>query len=222
MVDAILERGGIVDKYITDAVMAFFGAPVRKDDDPLRSVLAGIEMTEALREFNDQRTASGKRRFDVSVGINRGSVTVGTIGTEDKMSYTVIGDPVNLASRLSGLTKIYKQEVIFSETLHDAVRAELPCRLLDSVAVKGRKKGVKIYTARRSLSRAEKDCWGMHNRGMEEYYVRNFVKAAACFQDALKAMPKDPVAAELLERSLEYRKAPPPAEWDGVKVMTHK
>jgi class 3 adenylate cyclase/HAMP domain-containing protein len=222
MVDTILDRGGMVDKYITDAVMAFFGAPVKKDDDPLRSVLAGIEMTEALREFNRRRSASGMKPFNVSVGINRGLVTVGTIGTEDKLSYTVIGDAVNLASRLSGLTKIYKQDLLFSESLHRSVKAELQCRLLDSVAVKGRKKGVKIYTARRKLSSNEREGWGLHNMGMAEYYERNFAKAATYFRDALKALPGDPVAAMLMERSTKYRNDPPPSEWDGVEVMTHK
>jgi class 3 adenylate cyclase len=222
MVDSIEDRGGMVDKYITDAVMAFFGAPVKKEDDPLRSVLAGIDMTEALREFNRRREAASQRPFNVSVGINRGLVTVGTIGTEDKMSYTVIGDPVNLASRLSGLTRVYKQDLLFSESLHHAVKDTVQCRLLDSVAVKGRKKGVKIYTARRSLQKAEMDGWGCHNLGMTEYYERNFTQASSYFKDALKAMPGDSVAAMLLERSQRYSRTPPPEDWDGVEVMTHK
>jgi class 3 adenylate cyclase/HAMP domain-containing protein len=222
MVDSIEDRGGMVDKYITDAVMAFFGAPVKKEDDPLRSVLAGIDMTEALREFNRRRESSAQKPFNVSVGINRGLVTVGTIGTEDKMSYTVIGDPVNLASRLSGLTRVYRQDLLFSESLHHAVKEAVQCRLLDSVAVKGRKKGVKIYTARRRLEKAEMDCWGQHNLGMTEYYERNFTQAASYFRDALKAMPGDSVAAMLLERSQKYSRTPPPDEWDGVEVMTHK
>ena len=218
MVDIILSSGGMVDKYITDAVMAFFGAPVKKDDDPVRSVMTGIRMTEALDEFN----RASKLKFDVSVGINKGKVTVGTIGTEDKMSYTVIGDPVNLASRLSGLAKMYKQALIISDTLQDAVKDKLPCRLLDKVAVKGRAKGVKIYTARRKLTPAEQDGWGLHHRGMEEYYQRNFDQAAAHFRGVLKAMPKDTVAPMLLERSRIYKMNPPPADWDGVEVMTHK
>jgi len=222
MVDTIEKRGGMVDKYITDAVMAFFGAPVKKDDDPLRSVLAGIDMTEALREFNRRREASSQKPFNVSVGINRGLVTVGTIGTEDKMSYTVIGDPVNLASRLSGLTRLYRQDLLFSESLHHAVKDEVDCRNLDKVAVKGRKEGVKIYTARRRLQPAEKEGWGLHNLGMTEYYVRNFKTAAAYFREALKVMPRDSVAAMLLERTQKYTRNPPPAEWDGVEILTRK
>jgi len=222
MVDAIEARGGMVDKYITDAVMAFFGAPVPHDDDALRSVMAGISMTESLREFNARRAAEGREPFRVSVGINRGLVTVGTIGTEDKLSYTVIGDAVNLASRLSGLTRIYQQDLLFSARMHRYVKDEVPCRLLDSVAVKGRSTGVKIYTARRNLKKNEHEGWGAHNMGMAEYYERNFSSAAGYFQDALKLMPGDNVATMLLERTRKYDKDPPPDDWDGVEVMTHK
>jgi adenylate cyclase len=112
--------------------------------------------------------------------------------------------------------------VIFSEGLHDEVKGTFPCRLLDSVAVKGRKAGVKIYTARKSLAPAQSDGWGLHDRGMKEYYERNFTRAAAYFRDALKAMPDDPVSAMLLKRSQTYQTTPPPQEWDGVEVMTHK
>ena len=222
MVDAIEARGGMVDKYITDAVMAFFGAPVKHDDDGLRSVLAGIDMTEALREVNRRRIASGAKPFNVSVGLNRGLVTIGTIGTEQKMSYTVIGDPVNLASRLSGLTRVYGQTMVFSEALHLKVKDTLPCRLLDSVAVKGRKEGVKIYTARRSLPAREKEAWDLHNTGMSEYYGRSFSQAAGRFRDVLKILPADPVAPMLLARCETYARTPPPDDWKGVEVMTHK
>jgi adenylate cyclase len=222
MVETIEARGGMVDKYITDAVMAFFGAPVKHDDDGMRSVLAGIEMTEVLREVNKKRIASGAKPFNVSVGINRGRVTIGTIGTEQKMSYTVIGDPVNLASRLSGLTRVYGQTMVFSESLHLKVKDELPCRLLDSVAVKGRKEGVKIYTARRTVPAKEKEAWAIHNQGMAEYYDRSFSQAGARFRDVLKILPTDPVAGMLLKRCNTYALNPPPDGWKGVEVMTHK
>jgi adenylate cyclase len=222
MVDKVFARGGIPDKYITDAVMAFFGAPVERDQDALQSVMAGLDMTEALGEFNARRAKNGKKPFHVSVGINRGFVTVGTIGTEQKMDYTVIGDPVNLASRLSGLTKVYRQDLLFSESLHRKVKDDLPCRLLDSVAVKVKKEGVKVYTTRRTLTKQEREAWGQHNLGMAEYYDRNFHGAARYFHDVLKALPGDVSATMLLERSKRFQAAPPPEGWDGVEVMTHK
>jgi len=113
MVDRIMERDGIVDKYMGDAIMAFFGAPVRHTDDALQAVLAGLEMQEALQGFNETQRGLGKPEFRIGVGINYGMVTVGNIGSEKKMDYTVIGDMVNLASRLENLTKIYKRMFSF-------------------------------------------------------------------------------------------------------------
>jgi adenylate cyclase len=90
------------------------------------------------------------------------------------------------------------------------------------VAVKGRKEGVKIYTARRKLDPPEKEAWGLHNLGMAEYYERNFTRAVGYFQDVLKILPRDPAASMLADRSRLYLKEPPPADWNGVEVMTHK
>ena len=123
---------------------------------------------------------------------------------------------------IEGASGMPKQDLIFSETLHRSVKDAVQCRLLDSVAVKGREKGVKIYTSRRRLTQAEMDGWGMHNLGMGEYYERNFGQAISYFKKALKAMPGDHVATLLLERSQRYRASPPPAGWDGVEVMTRK
>ncbi|MDX9957112.1 MAG: adenylate/guanylate cyclase domain-containing protein, partial [Spirochaetia bacterium] len=181
MVEIIMNRNGVIDKYIGDAIMAFFGAPVRHDDDAVQSVLAALEMTEALDIFNEHQRGIGKPEFKIGIGINYGVVTVGNIGCNRKMDYTVIGDMVNLASRLEGLTKPYHQPLIFSEFLYEKVKDTFPCRLLDSVAVKGKTKGVKIYTARRTLSPAESQAWPLHGQAMDLYYARHFREAADAF-----------------------------------------
>jgi adenylate cyclase len=223
MVDnTIIPRHGTPDKYIEYAIMALFGAPVKRENDALNSVLAGIEMSDALDGFNAGEKAKDRIAFTIGIGINYGVVTVGNIGSEKKMDYTVIGDMVNLASRLSGLTKTYHQRLIISESLHFKVKDELPCRLLDSVAVKGKKKGFKIYTAKKSLDEREKEAWGLHNMGMTEYYERNFAKAVGYFSSTLKILPGDDAAGILMERSRLYEKNPPPASWDGVEVMHTK
>ncbi len=222
MVDIIMGHNGIVDKYIGDAIMAFFGAPIKRDDDGLQSVLSGIEMIESLKDFNERQNSLGKRPFHTGIGINYGVVTVGNIGTEKKMNYTVIGDMVNLASRLEGLTKHYKQSLIISESLHMKVKGVLPCRLLDSVAVKGKTRGDRIYTAKKALFPSEKEAWGIHNKAMDEYYKRNFAKAVTLFKDVQRCMPQDEPSRLLMERSQIYLKNPPPADWDGVEVMKSK
>jgi len=222
MVDIIMNRGGIVDKYIGDAIMAFFGAPVKHEDDALQSVMAGIEMTESLGEFNRKQIAQGRPEFYIGIGINYGFVTVGNIGTERKMDYTVIGDMVNLGSRLEGLTKNYKQELIISESLQRKVRDELPCRTLDRVAVKGKKEGTLIFTTKRSLTSTEKQAWDIHEQGMRLYFDRQFGKAMEAFGEVQRLLPGDYVAKMMAERCERYRATPPPANWTGIEVMKSK
>jgi class 3 adenylate cyclase/HAMP domain-containing protein len=253
-VDIIMNRSGIVDKYIGDAIMAIWGAPLQHDDDALQSVLAGLEMIEAVQEFNKKQNELGKPEFHIGIGINYGVVTVGNIGSERKMDYTVIGDMVNLASRMEGLTKTYHEEILISESLFEqlktleavtlpsavtaadttadpsarqdpalpALRPALPVRLLDTVAVKGKTRGVKIYTVRRGLNENEARGWAFHNDGMELYYRRAFGEAAAKFEAALALIPGDYNAESLLERCRDYAVNPPPENWDGVKVMKTK
>ncbi len=222
MVDIIMARNGIIDKYIGDAIMAFFGAPVKHDDDALNSLVSAFEMIEALHEFNAQQIALGKPEFKIGIGINYGLVTVGNIGSEKKMDYTVIGDMVNLASRLEGLTKPYHAELVFAEFLWEEVKDAYPCRLLDAVAVKGKTKGVRIFTAKARLSDAESLAWPLHNEGMELYFDRRFDEAAQKFRAALGHLPQDWSASTLLARCQDYQKDPPPADWDGVEIMKTK
>jgi class 3 adenylate cyclase/HAMP domain-containing protein len=222
MVDIIDARGGTVDKYIGDAIMAFFGAPARHKDDALRSVIAGIEMNEALEDFNAQQRKLGKPEFRIGVGINYGVVTVGNIGTDKKMDYTIIGDMVNLASRMEGLTKKYHQPLLISESLHQKVKDEVVCRLIDTVAVKGKTKGVKIYTAKKRLSEEENKVWTLHNTAMESYYRRDFDEAIGYFQNVQKIFPDDYASQLMIDRCRQFKVSPPPENWDGVEIMTEK
>ena len=223
MVDIIMNRGGVIDKYIGDAIMAFYGAPVQHDDDAFQSIISGLEMMEALDTFNADQIARGKPEFQIGIGINYGEVTVGNIGTDKKMDYTVIGDMVNLASRLEGLTKPYHQGLIVAESLFPFIEnSEVPWRLLDSVAVKGKKTGVKIYACNRRLSDAEYKGWNLHNTAMQSYYNRDFSQAIDQFNEVLSLVPDDPNALMILERCQRYKDAPPPEGWDGVEVLTSK
>jgi len=185
-------------------------------------VLAGIEMNEALEQFNDQQRKGGKPEFRIGVGINYGVVTVGNIGTDKKMDYTIIGDMVNLASRMEGLTKKYQQPLLISESLHQKVHEEVPCRLIDTVAVKGRAKGVKIYAAKKTLNEEENKAWTLHNTAMEHYYQRDFDQAIRYFQDVRKIFPDDYPSQLLIDRCRQFKAAPPPADWNGVEIMKEK
>jgi adenylate cyclase len=222
MVDIIMSHGGIVDKYIGDAIMAFFGAPIKHEDDAMQSVLAGLEMVEALEGFNKSQAAAGKPTFRTGVGINYGVVTVGNIGTEKKMDYTVIGDMVNLASRLEGQTKMYHQSIIISESLQMKVKENLPCRLLDKIAVKGKSQGQKIFSVKKTLDEAEKQAWDLHNAAMEAYYARDFSRALGLLENVRIIMPDDYVSELVIDRCRKYIKSPPDPGWDGVEKKTSK
>jgi class 3 adenylate cyclase len=216
------DREGIVDKYIGDAIMAFFGAPERHEDDALRSVLTGFEMLDALAEFNTWQTGKRRTPFRIGIGINYGSVTVGNIGSEQKMDYTVIGDMVNLASRLEGLTKKYHEPIVVSDSIFSRVKTKVKCRCLDKVAVKGRQKGADIYAVRRSLSSREEDAWALHDQALALYYGRNFSGAADVFRQVHTLIPDDHCSSLFLGRCATFIKSPPPESWKGVEEMTEK
>ncbi len=222
MVDIIISRGGVIDKYIGDAIMAFFGAPVKHTDDAYQSVMAALEMQETLSVLNKERKEENKPEFKTGIGINYGVVTVGNIGSEKKMDYTIIGDMVNLGSRLEGLTKQYQQEVIISESVYRKVRAKIPCRMVDKVQVKGKTLGESIYTASVRLTEAEKKGWSYHNAGAKLFYNRDFLRAAKYFIAAKKIMQDDYLVNVFLERTERYIKTPPPEDWNGVEIMKSK
>jgi len=222
MVDVIMDHGGVVDKYIGDAIMAIFGAPVKHEDDALQSVEAGLGMVKALEAFNEGQRREGSQEFRIGLGINYGVVTVGNIGCERKMNYTVIGDMVNLASRLEGLTKKYHQPILVSESVHHKIKDRLPCRLIDIVAVKGKTQGVKIYTTRESLSDKEKRVWELSGRALDLYYARDFRASIPAFREVLALDPEDEASKLFIERAEGYAAKAPPADWSGVEVMTEK
>jgi len=226
-VDIIYNRKGIVDKYIGDAIMAFWGAPEKHNDDAFQSVMSAIEMTAAVKKFNENQKKLGKCEFQIGIGLNYGEVTVGNIGSERKMDYTVIGDAVNLASRMEGLTKTYHSEILISESLFDELRKSSPnsglsYRLLDTVAVKGKTKGVRIFTVKQSITPEEQKAWPIHNQGMKLYYTRSFSEAVQKFKEVLSILPDDFNAKNLYNRCTEYTTNPPPENWNGVEVMKTK
>jgi class 3 adenylate cyclase/HAMP domain-containing protein len=222
MVDVIMENAGIVDKYIGDAIMAFFGAPVSHGDDGLRAVGVGLQMKRIVQEFNDSQTRKGLPPFNTGIGVNYGRVVVGNIGSERKMDYTVIGDMVNLASRLEGLTKKYGQELLFSGSVHAQAKDRYPCRFIDKVQVKGKTSGEDIYTAEEELSAEQESLWPAYHRAIAAYYRRDFREAARLFEGFLQRSPSDKPAQIFLERSTRYADSPPPEDWNGTEIMTEK
>lgn len=138
------------------------------------------------------------------------------------MDCTVVGDTVNLASRLEGLTKYYSQPLIISSTVQERVADTVPCRLIDTVVVKGKTVGERIYTARNTLSSAEEEAWSIHAQAMDLFYGREFRKAERLFRKVLKILPGDPAAEMFLQRAKELATAPPGEDWTGATIMSQK
>ncbi|UCF99569.1 MAG: HAMP domain-containing protein [Spirochaetaceae bacterium] len=220
MVDIIMNRRGIVDKYIGDAIMAFFGAPVKHEDDVSQAVNSGFDMLDALKAFNSRQAKRNRPQFRIGIGLNYGLVTVGNIGSEKKMDYTVIGDMVNLASRLEGLTKVYDVPFLVSESIYAKVKKEIPCRLVDRVQVKGKKQVTRIFYPKKKINKAETRGWKLHHMGMNLYYKREFDKAIKYFVYAREFLANDPILPIYLARCKNYVKNPPPANWQGLSVIS--
>jgi adenylate cyclase len=148
MAGIILKHNGTIDKYIGDAIMAFWGAPVRTTVHAEQAVLAAREMLEGLKEVNKTLKERGfDREVEIGIGINTGVATIGNIGSEQKKNYTVVGDAVNLSSRLESITKEYKIPLLFSEYTYEKIKNTIPCRLIGNVKLKGREQPVDIYTS---------------------------------------------------------------------------
>ena len=225
MVNVIKKHGGTIDKFIGDAIMALFGAPVSYEDNSRRAVAAAYEMREILPtvEMGDLILPEGMT-FNIGIGIHYGDVTVGSLGSEDKTDYTVIGDSVNLASRLEGLTKTYGTQVLVSESVRLDAGAETSgfCfRHLDDVKVKGKAKAVPIYAVDRNsyeFSAAYKDAY---HKGMDLYTQGIWNLAKEYFAKALAESKDDKAAKLMLSRCEEFIKNPP-ENWDGAIAFTTK
>jgi adenylate cyclase len=220
MVDIILKHKGIVDKYIGDAIMAFFGAPVKHDDDVSQAVHTGFDMLETLETFNSRQAKRNRPQFRIGIGLNYGVVTIGNIGSEKKMDYTVIGDMVNLASRLEELTKVYDVPFLISESIYSRVKKDVPCRMIDKVMVKGKTKGTRIFYPKKQIDKAEAKGWKLHHMGLNLYYKREFDKALKHFVYAREFLEKDPILPIYLNRCKNYVKTPPPEDWQGYSILS--
>ena len=226
MVDCITDEGGMLDKFIGDAMMCIFGTPVPHDDDPDRAVRAAIRMMTDLKVFNDKRLNEGKRPIDHGMGINTDSIVSGNIGSPKRMDYTVIGDGVNLAARIESACKQYGAHILISEFTHKAVKATYRTRQVDYVIVKGKTEPVGVYEI---LDFHDDDSYpnlvealGLFNDGYRSWNQGKWDQAIKLFQSVKKINENDLAAQLYIDRCNHMKKNPPKGEWDGVWVMTTK
>ena len=226
MVDVVLTNHGVLDKFIGDAIMALFGVPFNSEHDADAAVKVANGMFVALRALNIERVAGGADSISIGVGISTGTVIVGNIGSPKRMEYTVIGDPVNLASRLEGVTKNYGCKVLISEATRLELKEKHLLRAIDLLRVKGKTEPIAIYEAMdhhtaESFPNLER-AMAHFNDGIINYRAQRWNDAIGCFNDALALHPGDKPSKVFLTRSEKFREDPPPAGWDGVWEMTEK
>jgi len=225
MVDCITREGGMLDKFIGDAIMAGFGIPVAHDDDEDRAVRAAIAMIVELWEWNVERAAKGLDPIDHGVGLNTGMVVSGNIGSPKRMDYTMIGDGVNLAARLESACKQYSARLLISEFTKAKLKGTYKLRDIDMVVVKGKTEPVGVYEVLDYHTDETypnlMDNVNYFNEGVKEYRAGNWDKGIGRFQEAIKANESDKLAQTYIERC-EKLKKDPPKDWDGVWVMTSK
>ncbi len=225
MVDIIFQQGGILDKFIGDAMLGVFGAPFSTGEDPDRAVTAAIEMLRALEKFNSQRIEKKQEPIAIGVGINSDVVLVGNIGSPKRMDYTVIGDGVNLASRLESANKFYGTSLLVSSNTFKKLKYRYVAREADLLRVKGKDRPIAIYeiVGRKGDDPhdAEKP-FALFHEGLQLYRRRQWTEASSRFQDAANAMPGDTLSRVYLERCRHFLLTPPPASWDGVWTMHEK
>ncbi|MFN7959957.1 MAG: adenylate/guanylate cyclase domain-containing protein [Thermoanaerobaculia bacterium] len=228
MTRLVLAEGGTLDKYMGDALMAFFGAPVAQADHALRACRAALAMRAELARINAAWAAAGElpegRRIGIGIGLASGEMAVGNMGSEEVFDYTVLGDNVNLGSRIEGLNKPYGTVVLLAEATAVAVSGAFLCREVDRVRVKGKAKPVAIFEllAPQPGSPGEQQLVARFAEALASYRARRFEAAEEQLLSLLEAFPGDGPARHLLERCRHYRETPPPDAWDGVEVLTSK
>ncbi len=225
MTDIVFKHEGVLDKYIGDAVMAFWNAPFDQDDHAKRAVDTALEMLYELKQMNQEKLF-GDFELKIGVGINTGDMVVGNMGSHNRFDYTVIGDSVNLGSRMEGLTKQYGIALLISESVKEQLpKDEYLIRPIDLVAVKGKNKPVKMYEVLKKTVDAadsEKYLVKTYTEALQAYFAKDFLTAAQLVESLISQFPEDGPSKTLKERILYFQKDPPPSDWDGAWVMKTK
>jgi adenylate cyclase len=225
MCDIILAAEGTVDKFEGDSIMAFWGAPTRQADHAKRACFAAIEMNDRLIELRARALEQGVTPLVVRMGMNTGTMVVGNMGSKQRMNYTIMGDAVNLASRLEGANKAYGSGMMISESTYRFCEADVDVRELDRITVVGKSEPVTVYqllNRKNQTSDAEADLVDQFSKGLELYKAGDFQRAKSEFSACLEIFADDGPAQTYISRCQAFTDNPPGADWDGVYRLTEK
>jgi adenylate cyclase len=224
MSNIIIDQGGTIDKYMGDAIMALFGAPLEQPDHARQACRAALRMEDTLEELNRQWTKEGRPPLRIGVGVNSGPVAVGNMGSDRLFDYTAIGDNVNLASRLEGLTKYYGTNVLISQATAEALENGFILRDVDRVQVKGKAQASGIFEV---MGEGEPDpelarFLTAYHQGLALYRQQHWSDSIAAFEQALAVQPDDKPSQRYLDLARKHQETPPEPEWEAVTVMSEK
>jgi adenylate cyclase len=224
MTGVVFAHGGTLDKYIGDAIMCFWGAPVDQPDHALRACRAALGFLDKLEGLKAHWRAAGLPEVDIGVGINTGPMNVGHMGTESRFNYTVMGDAVNLGSRLEGLNKEYGTRILISEGTYLQVREHVVARRLGAVRVKGKLQPSALYELRAlgTATGADADAIRLFEEGVDRFTARDWDAAEACFLRTLEVWKDDVPSRRYQQAAAAFRLRPPGPDWDGVFTATTK
>jgi len=218
MTSIIIKNDGLVDKYMGDAIMAFWGAPLEQPNHAEMACSSSLEMIEKLKELKEKWKKEGIPSFDIGIGMNSGNAIVGNMGSSSRFDYTAMGDNVNLASRMEGLNKIYGTNIIITEKTHNVIKDKFETRRLDAVRVKGKKKPIFVFelvSTKDNLSKKQIDFIMAYETGLDLYFEKKWKQAIKSFQEALSII--DDLASKIfIKRCQEFLKKSPSKDWDGV------
>ncbi|MEE9524162.1 MAG: adenylate/guanylate cyclase domain-containing protein, partial [Thermodesulfovibrionales bacterium] len=225
MSDVVFKYEGTLDKYIGDAIMAFFGAPIPIKDHPQKTCNAALDMIESLNILKDNWHKAEMPDFiqhmNIGIGINSGDVVVGNMGSESRFDYTIIGDNVNLSSRLEGTNKFYGTNIIVSENTYNRIKDEFICREIDFIRVVGKSIPIKIYELIKVRDGSEGDAILIDDitrfqEGLFLYRDRKWEDAMSIFEELRSNDPTDKVYSVFIDRCNMLKKGTVPEDWDGV------
>lgn len=231
MSGAILEHQGVLDKFIGDAVMAFWGPPfcpsTSHAEQACRAALAKLKALDTFRAELPELTGMRKNLpvMDLRIGLAAGDVVVGNIGSEHSRSYTVMGDTVNVASRLEGINRFYGTRILANETIRDLTRELIEMREIDSIAVKGKTEPARVYEVLGLTGEVSADvlrCRELYQAGLSHYRLQEWTLAEEAFREAAAASVGDGPSALMLTRVAQFREHPPAPGWDGVCRLNEK
>ncbi len=222
----LLQHQSTVDKYIGDGVMAFWGAPRPMEDHALHACRAALDCQQSIAALNKKWKAEGlDLDFHTRIGINTGNVIVGNMGSDERMSYTIIGDNVNLTSRLESINKYYGTRILITESTYQKVKHEMVARRIDKVITAGKSIPINIYELAGNNGKISPETQGMllhYDDAFNLYQQRQFAEAADSFEAICLKFPLDGPSALLLKRCRHYMTEPPSKSWRGEFTFDQK